>query len=128
MGEQIISIKRELAQAPIHKSERRASVRFLVRDENICQPVAASMPGQPDIGWFGQVLDVSLSGVALLLTRPFEAGTLLVVELSDRAQREPPSFLVNVVHARPEGTKGWLIGCEFIFPLREGELHALITE
>jgi hypothetical protein len=127
MAEQTIPAPSEKAQQRPNK-ERRASVRYLISGENRCQPVAASLPEQPEIGWFGRLLDISVGGVGLLLSRSFEAGTLLMLELSDPAHGEPRAFPVRVVHAREEGPTTWRIGCEFIFPLHEEELQALVRE
>lgn len=110
------------------KRERRASVRFLLNHSINSPLVAASSPEEPEIGWFGHLLDISLGGVGLLLPRSFEAGCLLTLELSDPAQGKPRSFAVRVVHASPDETRGWLVGCEFLYPLHEAELQALIAE
>jgi hypothetical protein len=127
MAEQIIPVTSE--HGPLWpKTERRTSLRFVVTPENGCQPVAAFLPEHPEVGWFGQLRNISLGGAGLLLTRAFGAGTLLMLQLSDPVQGTPHTFPVRVIHARRDGTRGWLVGCEFISPLREEELRALVGE
>jgi hypothetical protein len=81
---------------------------------------------QPDTGWFGRLWDISLGGAAVLLTQPFEEGSMLALELSGPANGEPRCFLAQVAYSRRAGGKGWLIGCEFLQPLSEDELRALV--
>jgi hypothetical protein len=127
MAELMVPVPSEPAQHR-PKSERRAAVRFLISEENGGPSVTASSPEHPEVGWFGQLLDISLGGVGLGLTRPFDTGTLLMLELWDPALGKPRSFPVCVVHARQDEEGGWLVGCEFIYPLREEELRAFVGD
>jgi PilZ domain len=110
---------------PRPETERRAWVRFAIGDEVCCQPLPASTAAETRTGWLGKLRDISPGGLALLLHRFFTPGSLLIVELSDKAERGACSFPVQVVHVSPEGKRRWIIGCEFIRPLSEEELQAL---
>ena len=125
MAEQMIPVASENGQHRL-KKERCVSLRFPTGEEHGCQLAAASTPEQPETGWFGKLRDLSVGGAALLLTRPFEQGSLLIMELSDPASGAPRAFFVRVVYAKMERKRHWLVGCEFVSALSEEELRALV--
>jgi hypothetical protein len=59
----------------------------------------------------------------LVLGRPVEPGTTLVIKLGDR-----PGTLATVVHATPYASGSWLVGCQLENPITEGELEALLRQ
>jgi hypothetical protein len=109
------------------KIERRAWLRLPNEQDVICHPVLSGPQGEPELAWLGKVRDVSRAGIGLSISRRFEPGVELIVELSAK-----PSGVLNipvrVVHATPDKKGLWILGCEFIFPLRQEELHTLIRE
>jgi PilZ domain len=74
----------------------------------------------------GWLLDISLLGLGLLLNGSLEAGTLLFVELESSPGTAPVELLARVVHATATPEKEWLVGCEFVNPLKQEELQALL--
>src|SRR6266404_8200274 len=115
MAEQTIPI--QAAHPKKHlRTERRAWVRFPSAQEVCCQPMANLTTEEAEIGWLGRVRDVSLGGIALILSRRFEPGTVLIVEL---ATKEEGRQLVRVVHATPETKSRWVIGCAFASTVSE---------
>jgi len=78
--------------------------------------------------WEGQVVNVSRGGLALLLTRRFEKGTLLSVELQDRSQTVARSMFARVVHASPYDQGRWLHGCAFSGELDDDDLRAFCAD
>jgi hypothetical protein len=60
------------------------------------------------------------------LSRRFEPGTVLIVELS--SAKAEGRQLIRVVHATREKKKGWIIGCAFVTPLSEEELQTFLRE
>jgi hypothetical protein len=127
MAERTISVPKGEPSRRL-KEERRVCVRFPTREELGCRLAAACPIEQPSSIWFGRLRDIARTGAALLLTRPFEEGNELVIELSDPANADPRYFLVHVAYSRREGRLGWLVGCEFISPLSKQELQALVGE
>ncbi len=102
--------------------ERRASVRYTVQRDSFCQPGT----GRADQFWrFAKMLDLSATGIRLLIGRGFEAGTALVVELSSADASFACTVEARVVHAT-EAPGGWLLGCTFATPLRDEDLKALL--
>jgi hypothetical protein len=107
------------------RSERRAWVRFLSDQEVCCQPIANLTAAEMEFGWLGRVRDVSRGGIALILSRRFEPGTILTIELSIKAKGRQ---LVRVVHATLETKGRWIIGCAFASILSEEELQTFLRE
>jgi hypothetical protein len=102
-------------------AERRVSVRYQSSLKGSCQTLSAHR----ETSWEAVIRDISPEGVGLLLSRRFEPGALLNIELTDSGDGQKRLLLARVVHAtaRPEG--GWLIGCELISPLTNDEVQAL---
>jgi PilZ domain len=106
------------------ETERRAWVRFAASQEVYCQAIAAPTAEMAGTAWLGRLRNVSSAGLALRLSRHFEPGSLLMLELEARGRVR--SFPIRVVHATQEAHRHWIIGCEFITPLSEAELRALV--
>ncbi len=77
--------------------------------------------------WPAQVLNISSSGVGLLVEQPIEIGTLMSVELQGKSGPTPCTILACVVHVTPREGEGLAIGCNFIRELTEQEMHALLS-
>ena len=107
------------------KAEGRVWVRFPPSQQVCHQPIAASKADETETHWLGRLRNVSPGGLALRLSRHFEPGILLIIDLE--VQGGTRSFFVQVIHATPEGKRHWIVGCEFISPLSQEELHALIA-
>jgi hypothetical protein len=89
-----------------------------------CTPLAGPHDSGPS--WSGKVQDISLGGVGLVLTRRFEAGTVLSLELESRATRTTQRFLVRVVRVLPAPDHQWLLGCMLLSRLSQEKLSALL--
>jgi serine/threonine protein kinase len=75
--------------------------------------------------WPGTVHDLSPRGVGLVISRRFEPGTMLRVDLesSGGTARELPARVVNV---RSEAAGHWFHGCVFPEPLTDADLRDLL--
>jgi hypothetical protein len=104
--------------------ERRAYVRLAVDLAAVCRP-----PNHlSDLGWPGQVRDVSQGGVGLIVRHRFQPGTRLAVELRSATGVPLRTVAVHVVHATASevgGSPCWLLGCAFDVPLAEEEIRTL---
>jgi hypothetical protein len=107
------------------ETERRAWVRIPTSKDVSCQPVAAATAVQAETSWLGNLRNISLRGLSLVLDRRFEAGSLLIIELADNAKAGGRFWSVRVVNVTPEVKKRWIMGCEFIRPLSQEELQTL---
>jgi hypothetical protein len=74
----------------------------------------------------GWVVDVSIGGLGLLVDVPLEPGEVLSVELESQPRCAPLVLRARVVRTQhlPEGD--WLLGCQFLEPMREEDLEDLL--
>jgi serine/threonine protein kinase len=117
-----------LARQAQKGSERRAWVRFPCTQGTSVTLESSFHPDAADNGesWPATVLDISVGGLALILGRRFEPGTVLTVEWSDKEAGQPTSLLVHVMYAKPQGFGHWLVGGAFLQQLTCEELQALL--
>jgi hypothetical protein len=101
--------------------ERRASIRYPVELNSQCQ----SIGGTKGLNWPVKVRDMSVGGVALTVTRRFEPGTVLALDIKFPEDDEPMSLLVRVTNIRPLTDASWVIGCAFARPLGEDVIKNL---
>jgi hypothetical protein len=73
-----------------------------------------------------QVLNISASGIGLLVEQAVETGALLSLELWNATGDAFQAILACVVHATPQGEGHWALGCNFIRELTVAELQALL--
>src|SRR5438309_3581520 len=73
------------------EADRRIKKRYPSGRRLACQPMQ-----QNAVGWTGQVINLSETGLCLELDRRFERGVLLTVVL-DSEQSEPRSAVVRVM-------------------------------
>ena len=109
------------------RAERRAWIRLPSDQEICCQLVTNLAPEEAKTGWLGRVRDVSPGGIALILNRRFQPGTMLMVDLSANAE-EGRGLQVRVVYSTPELKGRWIIGCAFGRVLTQAELQTFIRE
>jgi hypothetical protein len=69
---------------------------------------------------------MSAGGLAMVLSRRFEPGTLLVVEIFDDLAQIMEIFLVRVARVERLAERAWLLGCSLARNIDESELFALI--
>lgn len=89
-----------------------------------CHP--ASLLDMKEAGWDGAITDISQGGVRLSLSRRFERGTALALELPGDDAREPTVVFVKVVHIKSGQAGTWLLGCQFISELSSDEIQRLL--
>lgn len=104
--------------------ERRAHVRFPCELDSSCTPVA----GNRGMQWTGKICDISKGGIGIALTRRFELGTLLTIEIQEADGRSSGTLLARVVHVTPHSLGGWVVGCCFTNELGEDEVRALAQD
>jgi PilZ domain len=102
--------------------DHRIWVRYSTSPEKPCQA------GSEQISWSAQIQDISRGGVNLLGNHPFDAGTVLKIELPLTDGVIPTTILARVVHASAKPNGVWALGCAFVKELREEELEALVKK
>jgi PilZ domain len=114
---------REMLSAPSATDQRR-SIRYSCILDASCRPSDAIefVSSEPAI-----VLNISRGGVGLLLGRRFPPDTILTLGLEATTQEFLPPVSVRVVRAQQRDNGDWVLGCEFLRPLGDDELQALLT-
>lgn len=114
-------VKKPIIPSPAER-ERRLSPRYRCRVRGDCRPATANEVGNR---WPVRVIDISGGGVGLLLSRRFEMGTLLAVELQrlpTRSNHMPLARVCRVVSADAH----WLLGCVWEGTVNSEDLQSLI--
>jgi len=72
-------------------------------------------------------LDVSTGGVALWLTRWYDSGTFLAIDLpNEKGNPNVHPSVVKVQYAVPQGDSWWMVGAAFARHHRPEEIKALL--
>jgi len=74
----------------------------------------------------GKILNLSPSGIGVLVNTNIEAGALLSVDLIDNAKETVKTILACVVHVTEHANGERSLGCNFIRQLQEEEVNVLI--
>jgi hypothetical protein len=107
--------------------DQRLWARFACALQANCQLVgqesAATLPGK--------VLNISATGIGLLVEKAVDTGTLLNMELVPSSGKPARTILACVVHSthQPAGdgrVDAWALGCNFIRELTEQDLQNLV--
>jgi hypothetical protein len=101
------------------RRERRTAGRHPCTLETSC---LQATDGQNS--WDARVVDISATGVGLLLGRRFEPGTLLSFRLEGPEGGQSFNAFARVVHASRQAAGGWLLGCALVGELDAAQLRA----
>jgi serine/threonine protein kinase len=109
-------------------SERRAAVRYPLGVASDCVVETSLHDREADANnqWPATVEDLSSSGLALVLARRVERGTILVVDLEGANGRTVKSLQAKVVRLQARGFGQWLVGCQLLEPLSPEEVQFLV--
>ena len=103
--------------------DRRDGRRSACRLEGQCRPVENP---QVAAAWPATVLDISCGGFQLLLSRRFEPGTLLVVDVHDPAGQATRMLVARVARVTTLTRGRWVHGCAFSVPLSTEDLESVL--
>ena len=109
------------ARARAPAPDPRGWERFSCDAKAFYQPV--NNPAEPHRP--ARVLNIAVSGMALLVEEPIAVGELLSTELHDVKGRPVVSILACVVHTQT-AREGQMVGCNFIRELSDADLIALL--
>jgi hypothetical protein len=101
--------------------DRRATDRFAVNSGAAC---TFASPVVEDFGAV-RIMNVSMDGVGLWVTRVVESGSLLAIALANPAKGIAKTALVRVTHVVSE-PGGYYVGGTFLTPLTYQEMTALV--
>lgn len=103
-------------------SDQRTWMRFPCNIQVAIQPIGGE--NAPQIP--AQVLNISASGIGLLVKQPIETGVLLNVNMHGGPGKGDRTILACVVHVTTQVEDEWALGCNFIRELSEEDLNALL--
>jgi hypothetical protein len=104
-------------------AERRVRVRYPTDRESLCQ----RGEGRLDHAWWlARVVDISTTGIGIILRQRFPNDTLLTIELQSSAGDVSRTLQTKVIHTTPHPEGGWVSGCAFVNPLTEEDLKVLL--
>jgi hypothetical protein len=108
-------------KTPADASDPRTWVRFPIKVKANCRKVGGANVSCP-----AEVLNISASGIGLLVNPSLQAGSLLNIDLLDRNDRIIRTILACVVHTTARTGGDYAVGCNFIRELGEDELQSLM--
>jgi hypothetical protein len=73
----------------------------------------------------GQLVDVSMSGVALHLADPLAAGTRVVLRIANRVLGKHVDSAATVLRSRQEGDRAYSVVCRFEKNLTFEQIHLI---
>lgn len=113
----------QVEKATATQVERRAWVRYPCELDGACQPLAGSRGSQ----WPGKIRNLSRGGIAVTLSRRFEVGTILAIDVQGQAEAVVAgTVLARVVRVQSQDDGSWLLGCALTKLLNEEDLQALL--
>jgi signal transduction histidine kinase len=89
--------------------DRRAALRHALRPDRACRLTVSTARES----LWAQVLDISATGIGLLLPGPVAPGSVLLIELRFKAEPVPVALVAEVTHLRPLPDGSWAAGCYF---------------
>lgn len=103
--------------------ERRLSKRFPCDVETQCRLLGPKKRETTPV----RVLDVSKGGVGLWLTRWYDSGTFLAIDLPcEKGNSEVHPSLVRIQYVVPQGDNWWMVGAAFARRHRQEEIKSLL--
>ena len=120
MSEQIATL--EPVSAMASNVERQAAVRYGCDLDSRCRRLTT---GEKDF-WGARILNISATGIALLMSRRFEPGTLLAITLEGSDSQSLHTLMARVVNVRADADSKWILGCAYTTKLSEEEVQTLL--
>ena len=72
------------------------------------------------------VLDLSRGGAGLLVPRPLNIDTEIAIQIASPSNKKRLEFMARVAHLSEKVTGEWVVGLEFLRPLTDEELDAIL--
>jgi hypothetical protein len=77
--------------------------------------------------WPARIENISRGGVKVVVSRRFEVGTILRLEIRIPGDDDVFMLPAKVVRVEPVSTSGWGLGCAFVQEISEEEMQELLT-
>jgi hypothetical protein len=112
----------KLARDAGDQAEHRPGERHSCEVQTTCQPPSAWCKDP----WPATIRDISTGGLCLNLSRRFEPGSGLAIELPTE-DGSTTTVLARVANAHADSEGGWLLGCTFISELSDEEVRVVLN-
>ncbi len=108
--------------------QRHAWIRRRAETRYHCGPATAGRVSKSDDETLRRawILNMSATGIGLLLDSALEAGTQVMIHLKSTSGSTCFDLAARVAHATVQGNGEWLIGCELAERLGQDDLDALL--
>lgn len=107
---------------PVSRNDRRDWLRHPCSLNAVWSPLDGHHEG-PGVG---QVQNLSVTGMGMLVTSRVKLGSILTLKLEDERSYVSRPLLAKVVHTEQKDSGHWCIGCAFVNRLSSAELQALL--
>jgi PilZ domain len=117
-----ISAFQEGLVKPISRGNRRATIRYR------CAPATVGKVFSTDDQEFQRawILDLSVKGIGMQLSRPLELGQLVIITIRSGFEAKVHELSARVIHCTAVPQWDWLIGCELVDRLTPELLDQLL--
>ncbi|MGL4551971.1 MAG: hypothetical protein ACRC33_12400 [Gemmataceae bacterium] len=111
----------KLAPNGTPRGDTRATARYPCEVQTTCQPPSAWAKDP----WPAVIRNIGQAGLSLTLSRRFERGSGLAIELP-ADDGTTSTVLARVIHVSPYPEGGWLLGVSFISELSDDEVGQVL--
>jgi PilZ domain len=117
-----ISIPSDGLVKPASRGNQRATIRYRCAPATVGKVFSAN-DQEFQRAW---ILDLSLKGVGMQLSRPLEPGHLIIIAVRGNDGAKIHELSARVMHCSPVPQGDWFVGCELTFPLSPEEMEQLL--
>jgi hypothetical protein len=117
-----ISVSQDGLTKSASRGNKRATIRYR------CAPATVGKVFAMDDQEFQRawILDLSLTGVGMQLSRPLEPGNLIIIAIRSNCGTTTHELSARVMHCTTMPLGDWSIGCELVIKLSAEELEQLL--
>jgi hypothetical protein len=112
---------RDATAQSIPDQERRAAPRLPSSLKIACYPAGGSFAERRQ----GRIRNVSRTGIGIVVDRAWQSGVTLILELPAEEGEGAKAVRARVIHATPQMSGMFLVGCNFENALTDAEVQAL---
>lgn len=116
------SVSQEGLAKSVSRGNRRVSIRYRCAPATVGKVISAS-DQEFQRAW---ILDLSLHGIGMELSRPLDPGHLIIVTIRSSDGKSMHEVSATVMHCDLSLQGSWYVGCKLNVPLSRDELDQLL--
>ncbi|HLN28448.1 MAG TPA: PilZ domain-containing protein [Gemmataceae bacterium] len=121
MTEQVFPFRAEIAHE-LQTLERRIAQR------QACSVLASCFVDPTREFFWGNICDISLTGIGIVIDRELRPGTRLLIQIRKACEDSLFAVAARVAHSSMQAEGRWVAGCKFIGDLTDEDLRAVLWE